>query len=72
MAGTRSHWCLARAKEIWPACHAVILSLFNDRVLVNLRGAQGVVRLREKVGDACLNAACERTLAFSVRPTRSA
>lgn len=58
-------WCLARAKEIGPACHAVILALFNDKVLVNLRGAQGIVRLREKVGDARLNAACERALAFS-------
>ena len=42
-------WCLARAKEIGPACHAVILALFNDKVLVNLRGAQGIVRMREKV-----------------------
>lgn len=58
-------WCLARAKDIGPACHAVILALFNDTVLVNLRGAQGIVRLREKVGDARLNAACERALAFS-------
>lgn len=58
-------WCLARAKEIGPACHAVILALFNDKVLVNLRGAQGIVRLREKVGEARLNAACERALAFS-------
>ncbi|MGF6759676.1 transposase [Paraburkholderia sp. GAS42] len=58
-------WCLARAKEIGPACHAVILALFNDKVLVNLRGAQGIVRLREKVGDARLNAACERALTFA-------
>ncbi|WP_240647266.1 Mu transposase domain-containing protein [Burkholderia lata] len=34
-------WCLARAKEIGPSCHGVILALFNDKVLVNLRGAQG-------------------------------
>lgn len=58
-------WCLARAKEIGPACHAVILALFNDKVLVNLRGAQGIVRLREKVGDQRLNAACERALAYA-------
>jgi hypothetical protein len=58
-------WCLARAKEIGPACHAVILALFNDTVLVNLRGAQGIVRMREKYGDARLNAACERALTFS-------
>jgi transposase len=58
-------WCLSRAKEIGPACHAVILAMFNNTVLENLRGAQGIVRLREKVGDQRLNAACERALAFS-------
>lgn len=39
--------------------------MFNDKVLVNLRGAQGVVRLREKFGDQRLEAACERALVFS-------
>lgn len=58
-------WCLARAKDIGPAWHAVILAMFNNTVLENLRGAQGIVHLREKVGDARLNAACERALAFS-------
>ena len=58
-------WCLAQAKEIGPACHALILALFNDEVLVNLRGAQGIVRLRGKVGDARLEAACERALAHA-------
>jgi hypothetical protein len=58
-------WCLAQAREIGPACLAVILAMFNDKVLVNLRGAQGLVRLREKYGDARLNAACERALTFS-------
>lgn len=57
-------WCLARAKEIGPSCHGVILALFNDAVLVNLRGAQGIVRLRKKVGDQRLEAACARALAF--------
>ncbi|MGF6978233.1 transposase [Paraburkholderia sp. JPY465] len=58
-------WCLARAKDIGPACHALVLAMFNDKVLVNLRGAQGVVRLREKVGDQRLEAACERALVFA-------
>jgi len=58
-------WCLARAKEIGPSCHALVLAMFNDTVLVNLRGAQGVVRMREKFGDQRLNAACERALAFA-------
>jgi hypothetical protein len=58
-------WCLAQANEIGPACRARILALLNDEVLVNLRGAQGIVRLRGKVGDARLEAACERELAHA-------
>jgi hypothetical protein len=58
-------WCLSQAREIGPSCLALILALFNDQVLVNLRGAQGVVRLRGKVGDARLEAACERAMAHS-------
>lgn len=58
-------WCLARAKEIGPSCHGVILALFNDAVLINLRGAQGIVRLHRKVGDQRLEAACARALAFN-------
>ncbi|MDN7431559.1 IS21 family transposase [Burkholderia sp. AU45388] len=58
-------WCLARAKEIGPSCHDVVLALFNDAVLVNLRGAQGLIRLREKFGDQRLDAACARALAFN-------
>src|ERR1700753_3893658 len=38
-------WCLARAREIGPSCHALVLAMFNDTVLVNLRGAQGIVRM---------------------------
>ncbi|WP_419468981.1 Mu transposase domain-containing protein [Burkholderia pseudomultivorans] len=53
-------WCLARAKDIGPSCHGLILALFNDKVLVNLRGAQGLIRLRQNVGDLRLEAACER------------
>ena len=34
--------------------------MFNDKVLVNLRGAQGAVWLREKVSDQRLEAACAR------------
>jgi transposase len=58
-------WCLARAREIGPSCHALVLAMFNDTVLVNLRGAQGIVRMREKFGDQRLDAACERALAFA-------
>ncbi|CAD6561126.1 hypothetical protein LMG28727_07349 [Paraburkholderia kirstenboschensis] len=36
-------WCLARAKEIGLSCPALVVAMFNDTVLVNLRGAQGIV-----------------------------
>jgi hypothetical protein len=39
--------------------------LFNDQVLVNLRGAQGILRLETKVGAARLEAACHRAMSFS-------
>jgi hypothetical protein len=58
-------WCLVRAKEIGPSFHDVLLALFNDTLLINLRGAQGIVRLREKFGDQRLDAACARALAFN-------
>ena len=32
-------WCLARAKEVGPSCHGVILALFNDAVLVTFVAA---------------------------------
>jgi hypothetical protein len=60
-------WCLSEGKRISPACHAVILALFNDQVLVNLRGAQGILRLEAKVGAARLEAACHRAMSFSSR-----
>lgn len=48
-------WCLVCAKEVESSCHA----------LVNLRGAQGIVRMRERFGDQRLDAACERALSFA-------
>jgi transposase len=57
-------WCLAQAGEIGPACHGVIEALFADRVLDNLRAAQGVLRLAGKYTAERLEAACERALAF--------
>lgn len=57
-------WCLREAQRIGAACAAVIEALFADRVLDNLRAAQGVVRLAKSFGAARLEAACERALAF--------
>jgi hypothetical protein len=57
-------WCLKQAEAIGPQCKALIERLFADRVLDNLRAAQGVIRLKDKYGAARLEAACERALAF--------
>ena len=57
-------WCLKQSQTIGVACHALIERLFADRVLDNLRAAQGVVRLKDSYGAHRLEAACRRALAF--------
>lgn len=57
-------WCLTQAKRIGDHCHALIEALFQDRVLDNLRAAQGIVALSKTYGNQRLDAACERALAF--------
>lgn len=57
-------WCLETATRIGSACAALIEALFADRVLDNLRAAQGVVRLVKPYGAARLEAACARALSF--------
>ena len=59
-------WCLLQARSIGPACHAVIESLFANRVLDNLRAAQGVIGLGESFGRVRLEAACARAVSFGV------
>jgi len=58
------HWCLGQAEAIGPACHRLIQTLFADRVLDNLRAAQGVVGLGKKYGAVRLESACNRALHF--------
>jgi len=57
-------WCLKQAKKIGPNCHQLIRRLFSDKVLDNLRAAQGVIGLGKKYGPARLEAACVRALHF--------
>jgi len=57
-------WCLKKAQTIGPACHTLIKTLFRDRVLDNLRAAQGVIGLSERYGARRLEAACDRAIAF--------
>lgn len=57
-------YCLAAAERIGRHCRIVIERLFADRVLDNLRAAQGVIGLGKKHGAARLEAACQRALSF--------
>ena len=57
-------WCLRQAERLGPACHALIEQLFADRVLDNLRAAQGIVNLSKRYGAARVEAAATRALAF--------
>jgi len=58
-------WCLQQSEKIGAACHRLIRTLFADRVLDNLRAAQGVIRLKDKYGSARLEAACHRALSYN-------
>lgn len=58
-------WCLQQAEKIGAHCHQLIRTLFADRVLDNLRAAQGVIRLRDKYGSKRLDAACQRALSYN-------
>ncbi len=57
-------WCLKQAQDIGSACHQVIRTLFEDRVLDNLRAAQGIIGLSKKYGPIRLETACQRALFF--------
>ncbi len=56
------HACVARSREIGPACTALIEALFADRITERLRTVQGILRLAEHYGGERLDAACERAL----------
>jgi len=57
-------WCLKQSEQVGPACYQLIRRLFYNKVLDNLRAAQGVIRLAKKYGPARLEAACTRALHF--------
>ena len=59
-----TQWCLQQAERIGSHCLGVVTALFNDRVLENLRGVQGLLALSKKYGDVRLEAACRRAMAF--------
>jgi len=57
-------WCIKQADDIGPFCRALIDHLFSDRVLDNLRAAQGIVRFKDKYGKERLESACRRALFY--------
>jgi len=57
-------WCLKQAHDIGPHCKKLIEILFRDRVLDNLRAAQGIIRLGDKYGPKRLEAASRRALFY--------
>jgi hypothetical protein len=57
-------WCLRQAEATGSSCHRLIRRLFSDRVLDNLRAAQGIIGLGKKYGPARLESACMRALLF--------
>lgn len=57
-------WCRKQAEEIGEFCKEVIETLFSDKVIDNLRSAQGIVGLSKKYGNSRLNAACKRAIAY--------
>lgn len=64
-------WCLDQAKQIGKSCHHVLSQLFQDKVLDQLRAAQGIISLKKTYGAARLEAACQRALAFNAINYRS-
>ena len=58
-------WCLTQSQTIGSACHELVLQLFADKVLNNLRAVQGILRLKETYGDSRLEAACQRALDYN-------
>ena len=66
-----AQWCLHQAEQTGSACHQVIQALFADRVMDNLRAAQGLIGLRHAFGPGRLEAACARALAYGTPKYRT-
>jgi transposase len=57
-------WCMEKSKKIGAHCEKVIHQLLSNSVVDFLRAAQGIIGLQKSYGDARLEAACRRALAF--------
>lgn len=56
-------WCRTQAEHIGPGAVAIVVELSAVNAIHRLRAIQGIIRLRDKYGDARLDAACARALA---------
>lgn len=57
-------WCRNQAEQIGPGAVAIVAELSQVNAIHRLRAIQGIIRLRDKYGDARLDAACARALAI--------
>jgi transposase len=57
-------WCRTQAEQIGPGVVAIVAELSAVNAIHRLRAIQGIIRLRDKYGDARLDAACARALAI--------
>ncbi len=57
-------WYLRQAGRIGPHCKGLIEILLADRVLDDLRAAQGIISLGKRFGEKRLEAACKRALDY--------
>lgn len=56
--------CLEAAADIGPATTYLVQELFADRIVYRMPMVRRLLNLRERVGDARLEAACKRALSF--------
>ncbi len=57
-------WCREQANQLGEHVRAAVDELLDQHHLHFLRQSQGIIRLAEKYGDARLDAACQRALAY--------
>jgi transposase len=57
-------WCRLQAEMLGPAVREAVVSVLEVNALHHLRQAQGIIHLADKYGNARLDAACNRALAY--------
>lgn len=55
-------WCRTQAEQIGPGAVAIVAELSEINAIHRLRAIQGIIALRDRHGDARLDAACARAL----------